>query len=143
MIPRDQLNPVAQALLNFYPLPNVAPQRPDGYFNYGNTAPTTDDYNNFFGRLDFNATDRNRLFFEARHTDYLQVKNNYFGNLSTGSLLTRANWGSSLDDVITVNVTNIVNLRLNFTRMAEAHPSTAPASSSARNLSWLKCLIGK
>ena len=51
------------------------------------------------------------------------MKNNYFGNLSTGSLLTRTNWGSSLDDVITVNATNVINLRLNFTRMDEAHPS--------------------
>uniref|UniRef100_Q01YX8 TonB-dependent transporter Oar-like beta-barrel domain-containing protein n=1 Tax=Solibacter usitatus (strain Ellin6076) TaxID=234267 RepID=Q01YX8_SOLUE len=123
IIPREQLNPVARALLNYYPLPNIAPQRSDGYFNYGNTAPTTDDYRNFFGRIDYNVSDLNRIFFEARHTDYLQVKNNYFGNLSTGSLLTRTNWGSSLDDVITLNSANVVNLRLNFTRMGESHPS--------------------
>src|SRR5581483_9968599 len=123
IIPRDQLNPVAQALLNFIPLPNVAPQRPDGFFNYGSTTPTTDDYRNFFGRMDYNISTRNRMFFEARHTDYTQEKNNYFNNLSTASLLTRTNWGGSLDDVITVNSNNVVNLRLNFTRMGEAHPS--------------------
>src|SRR6202022_2679275 len=54
---------------------------------------------------------------------YQQVKNNYFGNLSTGSLLTRSNLGSSFDDVFTVNSTNVIDVRLNFTRMDEAHPS--------------------
>lgn len=68
-------------------------------------------------------SDRNRMFFDVRRTGYLQEKNNYFGNLSTGSLLTRSNWGSSFDDVFTVNSTNVIDLRLNFTRMDEAHPS--------------------
>jgi uncharacterized protein (TIGR03437 family) len=35
------------------------------------------------------------------------LKNNYFSNQSTGSLLTRANWGFMLDDVVTVNSTNM------------------------------------
>ena len=123
VIPASQLNPVSQALLNYFPLPNIAPQRPDGYNNFGNTAPTIDTYNNYFGRLDYNMSDRNRLFFDVRRTDYLQSKNDYFGNGSTGSLLTRENWGSMLDDVITVNSTNLIDLHFNFTRLNETHPS--------------------
>jgi hypothetical protein len=123
IIPKSQINPVSLALLNYFPLPNVTATRPDGFDNYGNTAPTTDNYNNYFGRLDYNMSDRNRLFFDVRRTDYSQVKNNYFGNQSTGSLLTRENWGSELDDVITLNAANILDLHLNFTRLAESHPS--------------------
>ena len=123
IIPSDQLNPVALALLKYYPEPNIVAPRSDGFNNYGNTAPTTDDYNNQLARIDYNMSDRNRMFFDVRRTGYLQVKNNYFGNLSTGSLLTRSNWGSSFDDVFTVNSTNVIDLRLNFTRMDEAHPS--------------------
>ncbi len=33
-----------------------------------NTAPTTDDYCNEFGRLDYNKSERNRVFFDARHS---------------------------------------------------------------------------
>ncbi len=123
VIPASQLNPISQALLKYFPLPNIAPQRADGYYNFGNTAPTTDTYNNYFGRLDFNVSDRNRLFFDVRRTDYFQSKNDYFGNGSTGSLLTRENWGSMLDDVITINSTNIVDLHFNFTRLNETHPA--------------------
>ncbi len=68
-------------------------------------------------------TDRARMFFNIRHTDYIQTKNNYFDNISTGSTLTRGNWGLSFDNVYTVNATNVIDLRFNFTRMDEAHPS--------------------
>jgi hypothetical protein len=51
----------------------------------------------------------------------VQLKNDYFGNGTTASELYRDNWGSSLDDVYTVNATNVVDVRLNFTRMAEIH----------------------
>ncbi len=123
IIPTSELNPIALAMLNYYPLPNIAPQRADGYDNYGSIVPTTDNYNNYMGRLDYNMSDRNKLFFDVRRTDYIQVKNNYFMNNSTSSLLTRDNWGSMLDDVVTINPTNILDLHLNFTRMDERHPS--------------------
>jgi hypothetical protein len=116
------LNPIALAYLKFIPLPNVAGQA-GGFDNYGSTAPTPDNYNNELGRMDYNISDRDRMFFDLRHTDYIQTKNNYFNNPSTGSILTRANWGGSLDNVFTVNPTNVIDLRVNFTRMDEAHPS--------------------
>lgn len=116
------LNPIALAYLKFVPPPNVAGQA-GGLNNFGNTAPTTDDYSNQLGRLDYNMSNRNRMFFDIRHTDYSQEKNNYFGNISTGSILTRSNIGTSFDDVFTVNATNVVDVRFNFTRMDEAHPS--------------------
>ena len=73
--------------------------------------------------MDYNLSAKDRIFFDIRRTDYSQTKNNYFNNPSTGSILTRANWGGSLDNVYTINATNFVDVRLNFTRMDEAHPS--------------------
>jgi len=111
-----QINPIAAAYLQFFPKPNIAGQA-GGFGNYGSTAGTPDDYNNQLGRLDYNVSERDRLFFDLRHTDYIQTKNNYFNNISTGSVLTRANWGGSLDNVFTVNANNFVDVRVNFTRM--------------------------
>ncbi len=126
VIPASQLNPIALALLKFYPPPNIANPRSDGFNNFGNTAPTTDDYNNELGRIDYNMSSRNRIFADIRRTGYMQEKNNYFGNLSTGSILTRSNIGSSFDDVFTVSATSVIDVRANFTRMDEQHP---PASA--------------
>jgi hypothetical protein len=117
------INPIAQAYLKFMPLPNIAGQA-GGFNNFGSTASVgLDQYNNELGRLDYNMSARNRMFFDVRITDYSQGKNNYFSNISTGSILTRNNTGLSLDDVFTINATNVLDVRFNFTRMNEAHPS--------------------
>jgi hypothetical protein len=121
-IPLTQLNPVGLAYLKLMPEPNL-PGQAGGFDNFGSTAGTPDKYNNYLGRMDYNATQGDRVFFDMRRTDYVQTKNNYFNNLSTGSTLTRANWGGSLDNVYTVNPTNVVDVRVNFTRMDEAHPA--------------------
>jgi hypothetical protein len=58
-----------------------------------------------------------------RHNSEFQEKNNFFGNLSTGSKLGRENWGASLDEVYILNNSTVADLRLNYTRLRESHPS--------------------
>ena len=122
ILPPSRLNPVAQAYLKLMLQPNL-PGQANGLNNYGSTAPTPDNFSNYLGRIDYNLTQNDRMFFDVRHTDYIQTKNNYFNNLATGSILTRENWGSTLDNVYTINAANVLDVRLNFTRMGEAHPS--------------------
>lgn len=117
------INPIALALLNYYPLPNTTPNGANGTLNYFSSAPTVDNYSNELGRLDYNMSERNRISLNLRHTGYSQIKNDYFGNKTTASELTRENQGGTIDDVFTVNPTNVLDVRLNFTRMNEAHPS--------------------
>ncbi len=114
------VNPVAQAYLKFIPAPNTAGLE-DGTQNYVTAPNTPDNFSNEMGRIDYNMNDKSRMFFDIRHTDYTQVKNNYFNNLSTGSLLFRTNTGVSVDEVYTVGPTNILDVRFNFTRMNEGH----------------------
>jgi hypothetical protein len=125
VIPTSYLNPVALKYLQFYALPNVTPTRPDGYQNFANANTTNDKYNNEMGRLDYNMSDKSRLAFNVRRTGYSQTKNNFFSNVAEGSILTRANWGATLDEVYTVNSANVFDVRLNYTRMAENHDSPA------------------
>ena len=121
VIPQNQLSPIALAYLKYYDSPNIVPTRADGFQNYGSNAVTTDNYNNQMGRLDYNMSDRSRLAFNIRRTDYSQAKNNYFNNIAEGSLLYRQNWGATIDEVYTINPTNVLDVRFNYTRMAESH----------------------
>ena len=121
VIPQSQLSPIALAYLKFYPEPNIVAARADGYQNFGNSATTNDDYNNELGRVDYNMSDRSRIFFDIRRTGYSQLKNDYFGNQAEGSLLYRNNWGGTVDEVYTINSANVFDVRVNFTRMAEVH----------------------
>lgn len=123
-IPTSQLSPIAAKYLNLLPSPNVtAGVRDDGLNNFGSNAPSDDGYTNELGRLDFNVSQNHRTYFNVRHTDYFQSKNDYFHNIATGSTLSRNNWGGTLDHVWVVNPSNVLNVRLNFTRMFEDHSS--------------------
>jgi hypothetical protein len=127
IIPQNRLNPIALAYLNFYPEPNVTVGvGPTGTNNYSSSATTTDNYNNELGRLDYNMSDRNRMFFDIRRADETQLKNVYFANPAEGSILYRTPLGATFDDVYVVGPSTVADLRLNFTRLAETHalPST-------------------
>ena len=72
------------------------------------------------GRLDFNLGSKNKMFWNFRHNDRIEDRNNLFKNEATGRDLLRINWGSTLDDVHTFNGTTVANFRLNFSRFREA-----------------------
>ena len=123
-IPASQISPIARNYMSLFPEPNVTNGvREDGQNNFGSNAPSADGYSNELGRLDYNINQSNRTYFNVRHTDYYQSKNNYYDNFSTGSNLSRSNWGASLDHVYMINASNVLNVRVNFTRMYEDHSS--------------------
>ncbi len=119
LIPPSRISPIARNYLQFYPLPNQ-PGGPDGTLNYLAPAARRDTYNSEIGRLDFNLGSRNKMFWNFRHNDRIEDRNNLFDNIATGRDLLRINWGSTLDDVHTFNATTVANVRLNFTRFREA-----------------------
>ena len=124
LLPANRISAIAKNYLNLIPKPNVtAGVREDGLNNFGSNAPAADGYTNELGRLDFNITESHRTYFNVRHTDYYQTKNDYYHNISTGSNLSRNNWGGTLDHVYVMNPRNVVNVRANFTRMFEDHSS--------------------
>jgi hypothetical protein len=123
-IPAAQLSPIALKLLQYFPEPNIANPsilRADDTQNYGSSAPSRDGYTNELGRMDVNINAKNRSFFNVRHTDYFQTKNDYYGNIATGSDLSRSNWGLTFDHVYMMNAGNVLNVKANFTRMFEDH----------------------
>ena len=129
-IPASRINPIALKYLNFYPTPNVtgasnATSRPDGYFNYGTTAPNTNTADNELGRLDYNMSDKSRMAMNVRHNALFGKKNDYFRNVSSGQITSRENWGGSVDEVYMLSPTSIFNLRFNYTYMYEV--STDPS----------------
>ena len=146
-IPANELNAIAKAYLTYFPNPTVPTATINNFVSSPNTI---DGYSNEMGRIDYNMSSRSRFFADVRHTDYTQSKNNYFNNVAEGSLLYRNNLGLAADEVFTLNPTDVVDIRLNFTRMNEGHnmPSvgfdpTSPGfpSSIAGNATYLQMPI--
>jgi hypothetical protein len=57
-IPANRINPMTAVLLNYYPLPTL----PGISNNYAAAVTRIDDWNKYFGRVDQNFGDKNRLF---------------------------------------------------------------------------------
>lgn len=118
------VDPIAQNYLKFYPAANTAGEA-NGEDNYISNAPSIDNYSNELGRLDYNVSNATHLYFDARHNIRSQVKEDYFNNLATGEMLTRENWGATLDGTHTFNPSTVMDLRLNWTyfNQIEGEPS--------------------
>ena len=103
-------------------MPNI-PGLSNGENNYGVTAADSDGYDNELGRLDFNISDKNKLAYEFHHNFRVQNKNLYFSNPAFGDYLSRANWGTSLDDIYTLSPSLILDVRGAWTRFHESNAS--------------------
>ena len=119
LIPANRLNPIALNLLKYYPAPNYA-GRADGLNNFAtNTTPNL-SFNNEFGRLDFNVSDRQKLMFTMRHSyEDNEHSEDYLHNIATGYANQRPAWGSTLDDVYILNPMTVLDVRANWTRFTQ------------------------
>lgn len=119
------INPVAAAYLKFYPEPNytsgVSPITNQN--NYDSNAPNMIHYSTEFGRLDLNLGTRNHMFFDFRHDQSSNGGQNYLNNNTTSSVLFRESYGTTLDDVFTMNSTTVFDVRLNWGYFDEQHSS--------------------
>ena len=120
VIPTNRLSPIAANLLSFIPLPNQTGQK-DGLNNYLADSVRRDVFDGYLGRLDYNLSDRHKLFYNFRHNYRVEDRNNAYHNIATGNLLNRINWGTMVDDVYTFSPTVVLNTRLNWTRFTEAN----------------------
>ncbi|MGA7159175.1 MAG: carboxypeptidase regulatory-like domain-containing protein [Acidobacteriaceae bacterium] len=121
------INPIAANYLSLFPQPNNTATTADGLNNYVSNAPSQDTYNNEFGRLDYNLGSRNHLFFDFRHNNRTQTKEQYFSNDAYGPTLLRENFGTTLDDVFTLNPSTILDARFNWTYFDEVHGAVTKA----------------
>ncbi len=120
------INPIALNYLKLYPEPNnTVGVGTDGVDNYISNAPSVDKYNEEFGRMDYNASAKDHMFFDFRTNYRTQIKEDYFGNSTNGSTLVRQNWGGTFDNVYTLNPSTVFDVRANWTFFYEAHDSPA------------------
>ncbi|MBM3797848.1 MAG: TonB-dependent receptor, partial [Acidobacteria bacterium] len=118
VIPGSRLSAISRNFLQFLPTPNNVGGA-DGTNNYFNNAVRSDVFSSFMGRIDWNVSDRHKLFLSGRYNDRIENRGNIFSNIATGNNLLRQNWGVTLDDVYTLTPTFFLNTRLNWTRFVE------------------------
>ncbi len=121
-IPASLISPVAQAYLQFYPLPNQAGDS-QGRSNFISANPRRDTFHSESFRFDQTLSEQQKFFFRYTKNDRTELRNNWTGIVNgirpTGNFLTRKNDGFSYDHVYTFSPTTILDARVGFSRFAE------------------------
>lgn len=120
VIPANRIDPVAQKLMKFFPLPNTAPVNPYSQLqNFTSSGKAITDNDSFDGRLDQNFSDHWRSFFRISVAHGKMVGANHYGNITNPGIppVYTENYSLSWDHTWTVNPSTLVNIRYGFGRM--------------------------
>jgi len=122
IIPANRINPIAAAVLRYYPLPNQAADN-QGRNNFFYTNPRQDTFYSVSSRVDHRLTDRQQLFVRYTRNDRRESRNAIFGEVNgiipTGNFLYRTNDGVTYDHVYTMTSTSLLDVRAGWQRFQE------------------------
>jgi hypothetical protein len=112
------VDPAAAAYMKLIPLPNYngSATKPDGEDNYYAYDPTSNNYKSNQGRIDYNVSDSDKMFFEGHRSQYNQTSANIFNNALSGTYSTTILWGGQVDNVKTFTPSLNLETRLGFSR---------------------------
>ncbi len=119
VIPSSRINPIALNLLQYYPLPNL----PGNSNNWAGSATRQNTATKYYGRIDENTGDNNRIFFRYGVTYNPAITPGYTGlafpgegtNCNEGKS-NASPWVAGLSDTVTFRPTLIGEFRVSYTR---------------------------
>jgi len=111
LIPANRLDPFAQKILTYWPLPNQTGNR-DGSSNYFYSPSALESTWDHLARVDHAFNSNHRVFLRM-HTDFWEENKNHTfpADPAVGIILNRHNKGLALDDVYVVNPNFLANCR--------------------------------
>jgi hypothetical protein len=121
VIPPQYLDSTALKLINYFPLPNIAPVLADGTENYFTNSPTAIDSDQLIVRLDQNFSSTQRGFFRWTTDWTLNNPPNIFSGTNAAANndgpTTQFNPTATLGYDWAISPKNLVELRLNVSRL--------------------------
>ena len=117
IIPPSLINPVANKVQTYFPLPINAGTTVDHRNNFPRpTSPELADYFTHTVRVDHNISASNRIFIRGNMYERDTRRNDYFETQATGLREAYSPQGASFDDVIAISPSLVLNLRYGYTR---------------------------
>jgi hypothetical protein len=114
IIPPNRIDPTAQALLSYFPMPNQTNNPGGNFVESYSTGGDVDQYNE---RIDYNLSSKQRIFGRYTHSHILSLPDSPFNQICTDRCTeTTTAHQVSLGDTIAVSPTTIVDLHLGYTR---------------------------
>jgi hypothetical protein len=121
IIPTGRISPIAQQLMQYFPLPNQPGNL--GTNNYFSSNPRTDDFYSISTRVDHRLTDKQQVFVRYTGNNRKEARGAYFGEVNgivpTGNFLFRINDGVTADHVYTISSKSVLDIRAGWQRFQE------------------------
>ena len=114
IVPASQINPAAAAIAKLWDEPNL-PGTSTGLSNYTQGLNSKDTYYDYIGRIDYNPTEKERLYFRADNTSNPRPQQ-YRHHGAEGWTVTRGNVGAVVDSVYTVSPEFFIDARYSYNR---------------------------
>jgi hypothetical protein len=122
VIPANRINPIAQKILSYYPLPNQ-PADGSGQNNFFYSNPRHDTFNSESVRVDHVISDKQRVFARYTRNDRREARNAVFGEVNgiipTGNYLFRKNDGVTYDHTYTQSSSSLWDVRAGWQQFRE------------------------
>jgi hypothetical protein len=122
IIPVGRINPIAQKVLSYYPLPNQ-PGTATGSDNFFDANPRTDDFYSVSTRFDHTLTSKQRVMARYTRNDRREARNAQLGTVSgvvpTGNFLFRKNDGVTYNHTYTQTSNSLWDVRAGWQRFQE------------------------
>jgi len=121
IIPASLINPVAKALLKFFPNPLTVGTSEFLNNNADSTlAEKTKKYNNYTFRIDHLIGNKHRMFARGSLYDRDSFYNDYFHSIATGTSFQFISRQGVIDDVYTINPSTVLNVKYGYNRFIRA-----------------------
>jgi hypothetical protein len=146
IIPANRINPIAQKVLSYYPLPNQ-PGTATGSDNFFHANPRTDDFYSISTRFDHTVTSKQRAMARYTRNDRRESRNAQLGSVNgivpTGNFLFRKNDGITYNHTYTQSSSSLWDVRAGWQQFREPNvrqhegvfdPATLGFSSSVTSV---------
>jgi hypothetical protein len=146
IIPPNRINPIAAAVLKYFPLPNQAGDN-QGRNNFFYVNPRRDNFYSVSTRVDHRLTDKQQVFIRYTRNDRRESRNAIYGEVNdvipNGNFLFRTNDGVTYDHVYSMSSSTLLDVRAGWQRFQEPNvrqhegifdPATLGFASSVTSL---------
>ncbi|MBM3729142.1 MAG: hypothetical protein FJW40_27425, partial [Acidobacteria bacterium] len=146
-IPAARFDPAGAKVAGFYPVPNQPGDACTGVNNYFAQASDPLDVNQLDSKLDWNASEKNRLFGGVSYRRSLRTEPNFYGNLAFTGFQTNGyeipSWNARLDYTRVQSASLVLNVRVGFSTVKQDAPPPVPQDFTYANLGLPRALASQ
>ncbi|WP_446743481.1 carboxypeptidase regulatory-like domain-containing protein [Silvibacterium acidisoli] len=132
VIPANRINPIGSAVLNLYPMPNIATTNDQN--NYIANTPAQTNWDQYMARVDYNTSQNMRWYslFTTQHGTFNDNSNGFTGVAEYGTIgASHDQYTAAQDLTWTLSPTTLLDVKVSYARFLNSSPDGNFAAAQA------------